>query len=91
MAKFGSEQNPAWARAQTLERANELVSFCDSHGWIVSIGVEPDKPEDISEIRSLANTLLPPKFGRNHPCPCGSNLKFKKCCSNKPLASLDIL
>lgn len=21
-----------------------------------------------------------PKVGRNDPCPCGSNLKFKKCC-----------
>ena len=20
------------------------------------------------------------KVGRNEPCPCGSNLKFKKCC-----------
>lgn len=22
----------------------------------------------------------PPKVGRNEPCPCGSNKKFKKCC-----------
>lgn len=21
-----------------------------------------------------------PKIGRNQPCPCGSGLKFKKCC-----------
>ena len=21
-----------------------------------------------------------PRFGRNSPCPCGSGLKFKKCC-----------
>ena len=21
-----------------------------------------------------------PKFGRNSPCPCGSGLKFKRCC-----------
>lgn len=24
-----------------------------------------------------------PKIGRNDPCPCGSNLKYKKCCLNK--------
>ena len=24
------------------------------------------------------------KIGRNDPCPCGSGLKFKKCCINKP-------
>lgn len=23
------------------------------------------------------------KIGRNDPCPCGSNLKFKNCCMNK--------
>ena len=21
-----------------------------------------------------------PKIGRNEPCPCGSGVKFKKCC-----------
>lgn len=30
----------------------------------------------------LATTIQrdQPKFGRNDPCPCGSGLKFKKCC-----------
>lgn len=23
-----------------------------------------------------------PKVGRNDPCPCGSQKKFKKCCGN---------
>lgn len=22
----------------------------------------------------------PPRIGRNEPCPCGSNRKFKHCC-----------
>jgi transposase-like protein len=25
-----------------------------------------------------------PKIGRNDDCPCGSGLKFKRCCLNKP-------
>jgi uncharacterized protein YchJ len=25
--------------------------------------------------------------GRNDPCPCGSGLKFKKCCADKPAAA----
>jgi uncharacterized protein len=24
-----------------------------------------------------------PKTGRNDPCPCGSNRKFKKCCGRQ--------
>lgn len=27
------------------------------------------------------------KIGRNSPCPCGSNLKYKKCCLNRDLAA----
>ncbi len=27
--------------------------------------------------------LKPSKVGRNDPCPCGSGLKFKKCCAGK--------
>jgi transposase-like protein len=25
-----------------------------------------------------------PKVGRNEPCPCGSGLKYKRCCLGKP-------
>lgn len=27
-------------------------------------------------------TRVAPKVGRNDPCPCGSEKKFKKCCGN---------
>jgi preprotein translocase subunit SecA len=27
-----------------------------------------------------ADTKSPKKIGRNAPCPCGSGLKYKKCC-----------
>jgi len=29
------------------------------------------------------------KIGRNDPCPCGSGLKYKKCCMNKPRSNMD--
>jgi methionyl aminopeptidase len=32
--------------------------------------------------------LKPVKIGRNDPCPCGSGLKFKKCCAGKAEAAL---
>lgn len=31
------------------------------------------------------------KVGRNDPCPCGSGLKYKKCCINKPIPTLSKL
>jgi hypothetical protein len=27
------------------------------------------------------------QVGRNDPCPCGSGLKYKKCCADKPVAT----
>ncbi len=46
-----------------------------------------NKPEDISDVKQLLSPHPPiadkPKAGRNDPCPCGSGLKFKKCCLKK--------
>ena len=33
---------------------------------------------DLSELRSSTRKSF--KIGRNDPCPCGSNSKFKRCC-----------
>ena len=87
MAKLGSEKNPAIARVKTFERAEEIMALCNERGWKISEGIEPDKPEDISDVERLLNPLIikrdKPKVGRNDPCPCGSGLKFKKCCLGK--------
>lgn len=37
--------------------------------------VEADKVAVIGE-----SGVVPPKVGRNDPCPCGSGKKFKRCC-----------
>jgi SEC-C motif domain protein len=51
---------------------HELASFEKIDGkWIFMDGVVP-KPKQV--IRET------PKTGRNDPCPCGSGLKYKKCC-----------
>jgi len=84
MAKLGSEKRPLWARVQTMEKADEIASLCDSRGWKFTVGIEPDQPEDISEVRRLLNPpfkAAPSQvIARNAPCPCGSGSKYKKCC-----------
>ena len=79
MTKLGSKENPAVVHVETMERAGEIVAFCDKKNWQVIVGIEPDKPEDLSDIERLLN---PPKpvtkaitIGRNEPCPCGSGEK----------------
>ena len=83
-AKLGTEKNPAVVRVRTEERRREIGSLFEEHGWKYLIGLEPDNPEDITDLERLLNpprpTTAEKKIGRNAPCPCGSGKKYKKCC-----------
>ena len=83
-AKLGTEKNPAAVNVQTEERVKELESVFEKNSWKYTIGLEPDKPEDIADLEILLNPLktkiAEKKAGRNEPCTCGSGKKYKKCC-----------
>ncbi len=96
MAKLGTHRRPAVLRVQTVEKAEEIMSLCGSRGWKAIVGVEPQEPEDLTDLRRLLGsdpddlggqqaTVARPvaTVGRNDPCPCGSGLKYKKCCMNQ--------
>jgi len=88
MAKLGTYKHPAIVRVQTIEHGEEIVALCNEHGWQVIVGVEPDEPEDISDLEELLSRVqkvvtqpdAPPKVSPNDYCPCGSGKKFKNCC-----------
>ena len=84
MAKLGSDKRPVVVHVQSQDRAEYVLSICNEHGWKVIVGIEPDKPEDISDVERLLNPSNPVKTERianpNDPCPCGSGKKYKKCC-----------
>ena len=84
MANLGSQKRPAIIRVKTQDRAEELFQICLENGWHVIVGIEPDKPEDVSDIERLLNPPEPHvahfKRGRNEECFCGSGRKYKKCC-----------
>lgn len=80
---LGTNQNPAWARVSSPDRAQQIVAFCNDNGWKVIIAIDPTLPEDLSDINRilLQEPQKPtPKIGRNEPCPCNSGKKYKKCC-----------
>jgi SWIM/SEC-C metal-binding protein len=89
VASIGTRKKPAIVRVQTEDRAKHVLEFCDDHEIVVIVGVEPDKPEDITDIEKAVAAREParaaPKIGRNDPCPCGSGKKFKRCCVDQPL------
>ena len=84
MAKLGTKKKPAIVHVQNEHRAQEIAELFDKNGWDFIMGIEPDKPEDISDLERLLNPPQPVKsvkISRNAPCPCGSGKKYKKCCS----------
>ena len=83
-AKLGTEKNPAVVTVKTEKRLKEVTAQFKEKGWKYTIELEPDKPEDITQLELLLNPPQPKiaekKIGRNDPCPCGSGKKHKKCC-----------
>ncbi len=84
VAKLGTEKNPAVVNVKTKKRMKKVASIFEKNGWKYTIELEPDKPEDITDLEILLNPPKPKiaeeKVGRNEPCPCGSGKKYKKCC-----------
>ena len=82
--KLGTEKNPAVVQVQTEDRLKEVASIFEKNGWKYTIGLEPELPEDITDLEILLNPPKPriaeKRVGRNDPCPCGSGIKYKKCC-----------
>jgi len=72
-AKLGTEKNPAVVRVQTEKRMQEVAAIFEKSGWKYTIGLEPDKPEDIADLETLLNpqktVVAEKKVGRNDPCP----------------------
>jgi len=83
-AKLGTEKNPAVVHVRTEERLKVVTSLFKEKGCKYKVGLEPDKPEDITDLERLLNPPKPKrvekKLGRNEPCSCGSGKKYKNCC-----------
>jgi preprotein translocase subunit SecA len=46
-------------------------------------GEVPPQPEQPPQQAKPVPVTVPPKVGRNDPCPCGSGKKYKNCCMEK--------
>jgi SWIM/SEC-C metal-binding protein len=83
-AKLGSDKNPARVNVRTEERLREVAAVLEEKGWKYTVELEPDQPEDTTDLERLLHPPQPvtveKKVGRNDPCPCGSGKKHKKCC-----------
>lgn len=80
------EDKPVFASPGSIPPRAEDVDpeFAEVVYWAYEKGQQD--PSFRAKIREALYTdrRETPKVGRNDPCPCGSGLKFKKCCLNKP-------
>jgi hypothetical protein len=50
---LGSKEKPAVVRVRAEEKAHEIMALCNQRGWQVIVGIEPDQPENISDLQRL--------------------------------------
>jgi hypothetical protein len=67
----------AWLAAQALLRTLESGESVVPPG-LFEEGLSPGVDDETAASAPLVHSSA--KVGRNDPCPCGSGLKFKKCC-----------
>jgi SWIM/SEC-C metal-binding protein len=85
VTRLGSKKRPVTVRVESEERAHEIIAICRAHDWELIVGVEPEEPEDITDLLKLLQperftVRVEPTAGRNEQCPCGSGRKYKRCC-----------
>ena len=96
MPQLGTKQRPLMLRVRSEETLQYVDRTCHELGVHYMAELVTDQPEDLTELEQMLDPSkrpAPPQparrasnVGRNDPCPCGSGLKFKKCCSGKPAA-----
>lgn len=66
-----------------ITTSNDKTLFSFQTPSTHSIDFRKDPQNQIIELKEKAEQITKkPKVGRNDPCPCGSGLKYKKCCGN---------
>ena len=78
--------DPAIPLEETHPMAAELLAEeCQRRGKLINEAIAAGEP--IPDFKPIVFRAKPKQFksdeskvGRNEPCPCGSNKKYKKCC-----------
>lgn len=63
-----------------LEKGKDIDLYCieiDESDWLFADQTRKQREANIVSVR---DSSVDPKINRNDLCPCGSGLKYKKCC-----------
>ena len=59
----------------------QVKAWLEKNKKDLEAGTFNEPPADAARAGTFIKTE--PEIGRNEPCPCGSNKKYKKCCALK--------
>ena len=82
----GALELPASVRAVSSDLCSSFVTELEVQGRLANgrmLGVLLRALSDAFEPKPIRNRAA--KLGRNDPCPCGSGLKYKRCCMGREL------
>jgi hypothetical protein len=68
-----------------VPRRNTAASERTPQAHNLHNSAQPEIPTPTPAVQTIRRDQ--PKTGRNEPCPCGSGLKHKRCCLDKPLTA----
>ena len=86
----GSIELPASARAEAPELCAVFLGEMEARGRLAegtTLGLYVRALRGAFEEQASPKPVVNPgaRIGRNDPCPCGSGLKYKRCCMNRTL------
>ena len=79
MLGFFRKKEPRIIRASSLQEAEQMLTKANAKGQKVILDLSDIDPEELTRILKPIYAEKT-KLGRNDSCPCGSGLKYKKCC-----------
>jgi len=87
MDKLGSQNRPIKLFVHTREEGKRLSLLCNKNGWYHRVILDSWRPRNVEDLYRALGVWkareTQQKIGRNDPCPCGSAIKYKKCCLDK--------
>lgn len=71
--------------ALKADRRNRFIgdTVAEMENWTAYQPPKPIKPPSLLQTQTGQPVRTDRKIGRNVPCPCGSGLKYKRCCERE--------
>jgi len=82
-SQHDAEFRKQWYADHPPSKIGETDFYDEEEDDLAELALDEDREESLEDEPSLTIVRRSEHVGRNDPCPCGSDKKFKKCCYGK--------